>query len=55
MKLYLLRRSKGDYVRTLLCANYQTVLDALSGLDGTDESILIDFIPVADVTTKPKK
>lgn len=48
MKLYLIERKKASSTYTLLCANYHTVLDALASLDGTDESIRIEFTSVAD-------
>lgn len=52
MKLYVLSREKHEYSAILLCANFKTVLDVLSGLDGTDQHIKVDFVEVADVTSK---
>lgn len=54
MKLYLLERSKAEYTFKLICANFNTVLDAISGLDGTDETITVSFIDVADTSNKSK-
>ena len=48
MKLYLLERTKAEYTFKLICANFKTVLDAISGLDGTDETITVSYIEVAD-------
>lgn len=55
MRIYLVKREKADFSAFLLCANYQTVLDVLQELDGTDEVISVNFIKVQDVTTKSKK
>lgn len=55
MKLYLISRTKGDYTHTLICANYHTVIDALSHLDGTDEEIRVNFSDVADTYAKTDK
>lgn len=56
MKLYLLERSKHEYTFKLICANFKTVLDAISGLDGTDEMITVSFVDVADsINKKPTK
>lgn len=54
MKLYLLERTKSEYTFKLICANFKTVLDAISGLDGTDETITVSFIDVADTSNKIK-
>lgn len=55
MKLYLISRTKADFTHTLICANYHTVLDALSRLDGTDEEIHVNFVDVVDSTVKTEK
>lgn len=54
MKLYLLERSKAESSFKLICANFKTVLDAISGLDGTDEIITVSFIDVANTSKKSK-
>lgn len=54
MRIYLVERKKGEYTFQILCANFRTVLDCLSGLDGTDEEVNIKYAPVVDATKTNK-